>query len=166
MAVPLSLYSQNDTQRIDTGARKMLRSEDTAFAIHAVQGGIAEIELGKLAAEKGTDPEVKAFGRQMIEDHRKANEKLTAIAARQKMTLPAIMNSRQREMYDKLQTASAEAFDKLYVSHMFKDHEEDVKEFRKEAGKGQDEDIKSFASETLPVLQEHLEKIKAIRSKM
>jgi putative membrane protein len=162
----VSLCSQNDTQRIDNGARKMLQSKDTVFAIQAIQGGIAEIELGKLAAEKGMDAEVKAFGRHMVEDHGRANEKLTAIGARQKMMLPAIMNSREREMYDKLQTTSGEAFDRMYVSHMIKDHEEDIKEFRKEADRGQDEDIRNFASQTLPVLQEHLEKIKAIRSKM
>jgi putative membrane protein len=69
-------------------------------------------------------------------------------------------------MYDMLKGKTGAEFDKAYVDAMVKDHEEDVKEFQREADKGKDEQIKAFASETLPVIQGHLEKIKAIQSKM
>jgi putative membrane protein len=49
---------------------------------------------------------------------------------------------------------------------MVKDHEEDVKEFTKEANSGTDPKIKQFAADTLPVIQGHLDKIKAIQAKM
>ena len=65
-----------------------------------------------------------------------------------------------------LKAKSGAAFDKAYVDMMVKDHEKDVKEFEKEANNGKDEQIKGFASETLPVLKEHLEKIKSIQSKL
>jgi putative membrane protein len=69
-------------------------------------------------------------------------------------------------MYDTLSKLSGADFDKQYVKSMVMDHQEDVKDFRKEASTGKDPQIKSFASQTLPVIQGHLDKIKAIQAKM
>jgi len=76
------------------------------------------------------------------------------------------MNAKQQAAYDLLKTKTGADFDKAYVDAIVKDHEEDVKAFQREADKGKDEQIKAFATETLPVLQGHLEKIKAIQSKL
>jgi putative membrane protein len=151
------------SQHVDTGMKKMARSADAAFAMKAAQGGLAEVKLGKLAAEKASNADVKAFGQQMVDDHSKANEKLMSVAQAENMTLPADVNSKQQATYDKLSKLSGSAFDKAYVNDMVMDHEEDVKEFQKEANNGKDPQIKSFAQETLPVIQGHLEKIKSIQ---
>ncbi len=82
------------------------------------------------------------------------------------MTLPTDMDAKDQAEYIKLQRLSGAAFDREYVKDMVRDHEEDVKEFQKEANNGQNEQIKSFASRTLPVLQEHLSRIKSIQSGM
>lgn len=144
----------------------MMRSPDTAFAMAAARGGIAEVETGKLAAENATNPDVKAFGQQMVDDHGKANEQLKSVAKKENLTLPTTMNAKQQATYDMLKSKTGAEFDKAYVNAMVKDHTEDVKEFKKEADKGKDEQIKAFASETLPVIQGHLDKIKGIQSKM
>ena len=161
------LVAQNSsTPKLDQGAKMMMRSPDTAFAMAAARGGAAEVEMGKLAAEKASNADVKAFGQQMVEDHGKANEKLKAAAEKQNLTLPTNLTSKQQATYDMLKTKSGADFDKAYVAAMVKDHEEDVKDFQREVNKGKDEHIKTFASETLHVIQGHLEKIKAIQSKM
>jgi putative membrane protein len=165
--LPFAVVAQNtSTPKVDQGATKMMRSSDTTFAIAAARGGIAEVETGKLAADKASSPDVKAFGQQMVDDHGKANEQLKSVAEKENLTLPTSMNAKQQAMYDMLKTKTGADFDKAYVSAMVKDHTEDVKEFKKEADRGKDEQIKGFASETLPVIQGHLEKIKAIQSKM
>ena len=82
------------------------------------------------------------------------------------MTLPTDVSSKQQMMYDKLSKLSGADFDKAYVKAMVMDHQEDVKDFTKESQNGKDEKIKGFASETLPVIQGHLDKIKGIQSKM
>lgn len=153
-------------QHMDDGAKKMAKSGDDAFAIKAAQGGEAEVKLGKLAAEKASDADVKAFGQQMVDDHTKANEQLKAIASEKGMKLPEEPGPKHQAMYEKLSKLSGAEFDKAYVKNMVKDHEEDVKDFTKESNKGKDEKIKGFATETLPVLQGHLEKIKGIQGKM
>jgi putative membrane protein len=165
--LPFAAAGQDtSTPKLDQGAKKMMRSHDTMFAMAAARGGIAEVETGKLAADKASSPDVKAFGQQMVDDHGKANEQLKSVAEKQNLTLPTTMNAKQQAMYDMLKGKTGAEFDKAYVDAMVKDHEEDVKEFQREADKGKDEQIKAFASETLPVIQGHLEKIKGIQSKM
>jgi len=129
------------------------------------RGGRAEVEMGKLAAEKASSPDVKAFGQQMVEDHGKANDQLRRVADKQNLTLPVNMTAKQQAKYEMLKTKTGADFDKAYVDAMVKDHEEDVKAFQREADKGKDEQIKAFAAEMLPVIQGHLEKIRAIQSK-
>ncbi|MGH9697442.1 MAG: DUF4142 domain-containing protein, partial [Bryobacteraceae bacterium] len=96
----------------------------------------------------------------------KANEQLKSVAEKQNFTLPANMNAKQQTTYDMLKTKTGADFDKAYVEAMVKDHEQAVKAFQREASRGKDEQIKAFASETLPVIQGHLDKIKGIQSKM
>src|SRR4029434_5010827 len=56
-------------------ASKVSRAEEN-FVKDAAAGGMMEVELGKMAAEKATNDKVKAFGRQMQQDHGKANRGL------------------------------------------------------------------------------------------
>jgi putative membrane protein len=141
-------------------------SDSNEFAKKAAQGGMAEVALGRLAAERAASPEVKQFGQQMVTDHSKAGAELTQIAARKNMQLPAEMNSDQKSEQDKLSKLSGADFDKEYVGYMTNDHEEDVKEFQEQSEKGADADLKAFAAKTLPVIQHHLQMIKDIKSKM
>jgi putative membrane protein len=143
------------------------KSEDsTAFAKEAAQGGLAEVEMGRLAVERGTRPEVKQFGQRMIDDHTKANTELMQIAARKNMQLPKEVSHEQKEMMDKLAKRSGADFDKDYVDAMVEDHEHDVKAFDEQAEEGTDADIKQFAAKTLPTLKQHLESIRSIKSKL
>jgi putative membrane protein len=163
----LALQAQNTSNtHMDNGAHKMMASADTMFATKAAQGGMAEVKLGQLAADKASDPDVKAFGQRMVDDHTKANDSLKSVTAAENMTLPTDINAKDQAMYDKLSQMSGADFDKAYVKDMVKDHEEDIKEFRKEADHGKDPQLKQFASTTLPVLQSHLDSIKSIESKM
>jgi putative membrane protein len=167
LALPLFTAAQDSsTPKLDQGARRMMRSSDTVFAMAASRGGAAEVEMGKLAAEKAANADVKAFGQQMADDHGEANQRLKSIADGQNLTLPRTMNAKQQATYDMLKSKTGAEFDKAYVEAMVKDHAEDVKAFQREADKGTDEQIKAFAAQTLPMIQGHLEKIKAIQSKL
>lgn len=168
--VALSSYvvraQDSSTPQADAGSHKMMKSPDAKFAMMAAQGGMAEVQMGQLAAQKGTDADVKAFGQQMVDDHTKANDQLKSVASGEGMTLPSSMGAKEQAEFTKLQNLSGPQFDHAYVKAMVKDHEEDVKEFQKESSMGKDPQIKNFASTTLPILQGHLDKIKGIQSKM
>jgi putative membrane protein len=170
--IVLSLALISDAQapqselHMDHGARKMMKSREAAFLIRAAQGGRAEVKLGRLAAEKASSTDVKAFGRQMVEDHGKANEDLKSVAESEGMTLPSDMNGKQQAMYNHLSKLSGDEFDSAYVKGMMMDHEEDIKDFKKESQSGTDEKIKRFAAQTLPVIEGHLDKLKTIQPKL
>jgi len=163
---PMPNENQNSNTQADSGSNKMMKSSDARFAMKAAQGGMAEVQLGQLAAQKASNPDVKAFGQRMVDDHSKANDQLKSVAAQENMTLPATLDSKDQGLYTKLQGMSGADFDKMYVKAMVKDHQEDVKEFQREADKGKDPPIKNFASQTLPVLQQHLSQIQSIQSNL
>jgi putative membrane protein len=148
------------------GAKAKLSAADRQFVMKAAEGGMAEVELGRLAASKGTDPDVKAFGQRMVDDHSKANDKLKTIATEEGVTLPTALKGEMKAMHDKLSKASGAEFDKMYMSHMVKDHQKDVKEFEKESTSGKDTDVKQFAADTLPTLREHLQMAQTTATKV
>ena len=126
------------------------------FIEKAASGGMAEVELGKLAQQKASSAQVKEFGARMAKEHAKANEELKPIADAKNVALPGAPDKEHRRTYDKLAKMSGADFDKAYMKHMLDDHEKDVKEFQKQAEKGRDGDVKGFAQKTLPTLEEHL----------
>ncbi len=143
------------------------KTEDSSkFANEAAQGGMAEVEMGRLAVAHATNPEVKQFGQRMVDDHIRANTEFMQLAGRKNMQLPREVSSEQKERMDKLSKRSGADFDKAYVDAMVEDHENDVKEFEEQSKNGTDADIKQFAAKTLPTLKQHLEMIRAIKSKM
>lgn len=130
--------------------------KDENFVRKAAQGGMAEVKLGQLAAEKGSNDAVKKFGQRMVDDHTKANDELKDIASKENLIVPTDMDAKDQAIYDRLSKLSGETFDKAYARDMVKDHQKDVAEFRREANSGKDDVIKSFASKTLPILEDHL----------
>jgi putative membrane protein len=67
-------------------------------------------------------------------------------------------------VYDRLSKLAGAAFDVAYMRDMVKDHTSDISEFQQEAKSGTDEKLKSFASDTLPTLQDHLKQAQQIRA--
>ena len=98
----------------------------------------------------------------MVSDHSAANEQLKSLAASKDIKLPSSPSMSQKATKAKLEVMSGATFDKSYVKGMIKDHEEDIKEFQKEAASGRDPEAKAFAKATLPTLQAHLNKIQSI----
>jgi putative membrane protein len=144
------------TTATTTAAASKLSAGDAKFVKTAATGGMEEVELGKLAASKASDPDVKNFGQKMVDDHSKANDQLKQIASQKGVTLPAGLNNMQKHDKAKLEKLSGAAFDRSYISMMVQDHKKDVADFQKESNSGKDGDVKSFASATLPTLQDHL----------
>lgn len=135
---------------------------DATFYKDAAEGGLAEVELGKLAQAKGATPAVKDFGAMMVADHSAANAKLAGIAAGKNIDLPKSPSVSQMATKGKLKLLSGDAFDKAYIKAMITDHQDDIAMFKKEAESGQDPDAKAYAVATLPTLEEHLKKIQSI----
>lgn len=153
------------TNTVSNAAAAITTDSPDDFMKKSAQGGMAEVEMGKLAVQKATDPEVKKFGQMMVDDHGKANTELKSLAGNKSVTLPADLGSHQGH-FDKLKILAGADFDKAYVSAMVDAHETDVEAFQSQADKSSDPDVKAFAAKTLPVLKKHLESIKTIDARI
>jgi putative membrane protein len=131
---------------------------DPAFARAAAEGSFAEVKLGRLAEEKASSQVVKDFAKRMVTDHTKADDDLKAAASKDKLSIsiPTQLDARDQATYDRLSKFSGSRFDRAYARDMVRDHVTDVAAFRHEANDGKDASIKSFASQTLPTLEDHL----------
>ncbi|MDQ6905128.1 MAG: DUF4142 domain-containing protein [Bacteroidota bacterium] len=144
----------------------MIDEKTKNFVTAAATGGMMEVELGNMAAEKASSQQVKDFGKMMVEDHTKANDNLKSIASQKNIDLPASVTEDQRKEMDKLSKKTGADFDKSYVNMMVEDHKKDIADFKKAEGDVSDNDIKNFITNTLPTLQKHLDAIQGIKSKM
>lgn len=160
------MSSSTDTTATSMGGTLKVDKDDADFAVKAANGGMAEVEMGKLAAQKATTQEIKDFGTKMVNDHSKANDKLKALAKQKNVTLPDSLGNDEKQKLADLRQKTGKDFDKAYVNEMVKDHDQDVDLFQKEASNSKDADMKAFAAGTLPTLKEHQAMIKAIDKKM
>lgn len=137
-------------------------TDNDDFVEDASAKGVAEVEAGKLAQEKGSAADVKSFADMMIKDHTAANAKLKSIADAKKLKV-----SDDAQLMDKaksmiLELRSSKSFDQAYANNQVKAHEATIKIFEDEAANGKDPELKAFAAETLPKLKEHLAHAQAL----
>ena len=135
---------------------------DRDFLAKATEGGLKEVELGRLASQKASNAEVKAFANRMIEDHGKSNAELSRIAGADAPKPPADKLAPPA----KLTTATGADFDRAYMAEMVSAHQNTVALFEKQSRDGQDEALKRFATEKLPTVRDHLEKARQLQAKV
>ena len=142
--------------------RSSLSYSDRNFMREAARGGVAEVQLGELAAQQGSRESVRAFGQRMVDDHSKAGEDLMQLAQNKGISLPTEMNDESRALYRRLRRLHGAAFDNAYIRAMREDHAKDVAAFRREANYGRDGDVRAFADRTLPIVRDHYKTIVAM----
>jgi putative membrane protein len=138
---------------------------DNDFVMKAATGGMHEVELGKIAATNASDAEVKTFGERMVADHTKANEELKTAAAKAGIAVPDKLSADKAKELDKFRNLKGAEFDKAYMAHMVKDHDEDVALFTRALKELKDPGLKGFVEKTLPTLKEHQKLAKTINDK-
>lgn len=137
---------------------------DTAFMKKAADGGMTEVELGKVAEKNGQKEDVKSFGSHMVKDHGKANDDLKSVAGKMNVTLPDKVSAKHQAKIDKMSKMSGDAFDAAYIKGMVEDHTTTVADFEKASGTVKNADLKKFIDDTLPVIKEHLKMAKEMQA--
>jgi putative membrane protein len=141
-------------------------AETSSFLVKAADGGMTEVQLGKIAQEKGNDPRVKDFGSMMIHDHSAVNDQVKSLAAQRNVTLPDSVSDEHKKEIADLSKKTGKAFDKAYVDAMVKGHESTIDLFQSSLDKSNDTDVKAFINNTLPKVKSHLEAVKEIQKSM
>jgi len=129
--------------------------QDKMFLRKAAEGGIAEVKLGQLAAQKGSSDDVKALGQKMVDDHTKLSLDIAQVADSMGVMLPKSMNKEDQAEYDKLNALSGNDFDIEYLSFMVKDHHKDLHAFRMEAASPTDPALHNAVVKAQSVIHDH-----------
>ena len=166
--------SSNQTGNLSKGSSDGVSSvtaDDRLFLHQGAHGGMKEVVLGKLAEQRATDPGVKAFAKQIVADHTKANKELIALAKKKGVTLPGDQgwsSGKPKTMAgdEKMSEIAAKTgadFDRAYLDYMVDDHNQDIAAFQKAADGASDADVKVWAAKMLPVLRAHLQQAQTLK---
>jgi putative membrane protein len=143
-----------------------LSGKDKSFIQDAYQDGLAEVDVAQLAQRKTGNADVKAFAEKLATDHSASNTELKVLAESKKVSTasePSMVAKGKSKLMDAKTGAD---FDKAYIDAMITDHKKDIEAFEKAANEGKDQDVKNFASKTLPTLKEHLSAAESIQAKI
>jgi len=158
MIAGLLAASAGDTTTGNTDNAK-LSSKGASFIKEASAGNQSEIALAQLAQTKAQNPEIKTVAEMLQKDHQQAQEKLQTLAQAHSVTLDTTPSWTARRTQSKLEKLSGAEFDQQYAKDMLEDHATDIKKFQKASQNVEDSDVKQYASEMLPKLQEHLQHV-------
>lgn len=161
----LNMAKDSSTNAVATGGIAVDEA-DAKFTTQAAVGGMAEVELGKMALEKSSNPQVKEFATMMVKDHGMANTELMAIAKQKNITLPSTVDDEHKKKMDDLSKKTGADFDKAYVDAMVSGHKSTLKLMEDELRDAKDADLKAFATKTAPIVQSHLVMINKINDSM
>jgi putative membrane protein len=157
------LFSGLNVRAIDDTKPAEKPFDDTEFVQMAASGGMHEVALGKIAANRSKNAAVKAFGERMVADHGKANEELKKAAAALNIPVTEKMSEQHQKEVERFANYTGSDFDRDYVKHMIADHESDVALFTRASKLAVNAAIKEFAMKTLPVVEEHLKALKKLQ---
>jgi putative membrane protein len=127
----------------------------TNFAKQVAMGGMAEVEISRIATTQGSNADVKSFAQRMVDDHSKANDELKALAQQKSWTLPTDMDAKHKATLARLSKLNGAAFDRAYMKAMMTDHKQTVAMFQRYSRTGTDSDLKAWVDKTLPTIQGH-----------
>ena len=159
-ALSVAVFAQ-DASQTDSGmkgsgmSKSSSMAKDKIFVKTAAAGGLAEVKLGQLAADKASGADVKAFGQKMVDDHTKLNNDMKPIADRMGIMAPSTLDAKDQALYDKLNGMSGMAFDHAYLRAMVMDHHKDLKEFTAEMNSTKDPELKTAVTQGRDVIQQH-----------
>ena len=136
-----------------------LSSRDRTFVMQAGQLSMMEVELGRLAVQRGSSAGVKQYGQEMVEEHTRANQELMQLAMQKKVELPTEMSTQNKALMERLSGLSGTSFDAAYKQAMIESHNQAIALFQAQSQQGQDPELKAWATQKLPNLQAHLEMV-------
>ena len=151
-----------DSQMNGMNASGQPSAMDKMFVRKALQGGMAEVQLGQLTLQKSNNDQVKQFAQRMIDDHTKLGDQMKPVAQQLGVSDPNGVSKKDKSTMAKLQALSGPAYDEAYIRDMVKDHKQDLSDFQAEASSGQDQTVKDAANQGSKVIAQHLQMIQQI----
>ena len=127
--------------------------------MQAAQTGMLEVQLGRLAVQRGSSTAVKQYGQEMVAEHTKVNQELMQLAMQKGVEVPKQMSRQNKALTDRLSGLSGTSFDKAYKQAMIDSHNQAIALFQAQSQQGQNPQLKAWATQKLPNLQAHLQMV-------
>ena len=135
------------------------------FVAEATAANLLDVETSALAFERAENDAVRSFAQDVVQEGNIADEKLEEIAGAAATSLPTV-DPKHYEKLDGLSAKEGEGFDAAYLDLQAEVYENAVTLFSTYAERGDDQELKAFAAETLPTLEERLQEIREIERSM
>ena len=132
-----------------------MKVDDKTFLKHAATADLMQVELGKLAADKGSSDAVRQLGRKVADERAKTNSEVQKLAAKEGVTVTNQLDAKHQGKVDKLAKLDGPGFDKAFLKEQTRIARDDISEFKAEAQNGSNPEVKSFATRALPMIQAH-----------
>ena len=146
-------------------APKRTNTRTVLSQIH--QANLMEIALGKMAEEKASMSEVRAYADQLVQDHTNVDETVVAMAQKSGAHLQNSAAAAHREgqheiahekqLEGKLKSASGPDFDRLFLQQTSSDHERLIRRLQQDREDASDDELEALIDKMIPILEQHRE---------
>jgi len=134
---------------------------DKLFVLMAAVDNQCEIQLAQQAQQKAQSPQVKQLAQQIVQDHQSAQQQLQQTAQALRLQLPQGIQSIEQQKIQIMASLPSDQFDKQFVSHNQAAHAKAVTKYQAVSQLAQNDQVKQYASQTLPRLQHHFQQANA-----
>lgn len=147
-------------------ANIVIGKDDSLFVTQVAEGCLAEIKIGLLAKQKGSDKRVRNMGAMMVKDLTKGKGRLEMLAKSKKIILPTAIDSIDEKSIAELAKKTGKDFDHAYLDKIRDDYKKAMALFQSTAKTAYDPQIKQFAARNILTIQRHLDLIDAVHGSM
>jgi putative membrane protein len=140
--------------------------EPVEFINVAAQSDEFQRQAGQIAIDRATSPDVRQLAQDLVNEHTKSTQSLTEAAQKGGQTPPpssVSLSEEQKMMLDKLRKADSKEFDALYLLQQAKVHHNALGLMQGYAANGSNSSLKQTATNSAPVIQQHLDRIHRIQ---
>ena len=155
-SVGLAEEKEKEQSSAKEGQEQKLSSMDKAWAKMSAAADMAEIRLSKAAQEKASSEQVKQFAAKMVEEHTKSSQELKQIASKLDIDLKEELPEEKKHLLQEITKKSGAEFDQAYMDHQLAAHRILAAHYQNGVDLLKDQELRSFAQKTLPIVQRHL----------
>ena len=159
---PASAAPTQPPERDELPAREQVNNTDRLFALLVGAGGLAEVEVARLAETRVMTAGIKKFAQRMIQDHGRANVELADLARQAGVASPSHPDPDHRTMLEQLKSLSGRTFEAAYLRGQLVGHQKTLQLLIWEIGQGQHAGLQRYATATLPTVMEHLDSVQVL----
>lgn len=133
-----------------------LNAKDKEFLKMAAVSDMTEAHMGQMAEKKAAMPGIRNFAQTLVKDQTNAYEQLAALGNKLGETIPTSIHARRNRQVATLTALKGRRFDGQFLRDEVRDDQRRLVVFKNEAEHGQDANVKAYANQLLPTMEEHL----------